>query len=152
MIKILRHCLPVLLLALTLVSCNQEDDVDAIFVGRTWYVVNLNSAKGETALSKEQWTKLYSNPDDYYIKFTSLNTFTVTISSGDSYSGDCVINGDKHTISFNMSNASSNDAIGKKMISWMKNTTTYYGDANVLELRQEDSSNFIALAKSRGAQ
>jgi len=149
MTKIIKYIFSTIFILLVTSSCNNEDDINAIFANRTWYVVNMMSNSKESVLSDSQFKTLYSRSDTYLITFTTIGSFSVTTSAGTSYSGTCLIDGEKHTITFDMGNAQGTEAIGNKMISWMKNTTSYVGDTEQLELHQENSDDFIVLGKNK---
>lgn len=147
--KILKYILPIVFIVLATSGCNKEDDINAIFANRTWYVINLMSNSKESALSNAQFQTLYKRSDTYFIKFTTTGNFSVTTTSGSSYSGTCHIVGKKQSITFDLGNASGTEFISNTIIDWMKNTTSYVGDTEQLELHQKDSSTFIVLGKKR---
>lgn len=125
------------LLALT--ACNKEDDIDEIFVGRTWYmngiVINGTTSSEET---KNFYKEIGTN--SYFITF-SVNTFQGKLSSGAAFSGTWKADGKHQTITLNLQQKpNTNSLFDKQLINILSNVTTYISGADFMNLNDNNQN------------
>jgi len=136
-----------LLISLVLFSsCSREDDIEEIFVGKTWYMVG-GELNGQ-ALNTEVKSFYDSGKTCYLINFQA-NTFTGTLSSGTTFSGRWNVNAKTRALSLTISNdANPSIPFDRNIYSVLKKISYYEGDSNILILYQ-DRENFIRLNNER---
>lgn len=139
-------CLITLALTTLLISsCSQEDDINEIFIGKTWYMTGgrLNGSALNTEVAN-----FYTNPEAYVMIFQA-GTFTGTLSSGVTFSGTWQVNAQNRKMSLNISRSTSMSLpFDNNVYTVLKNITYYKGDSNYLELFQ-DNNNFIRFSNTR---
>ena len=91
-----------LLSVFTLVACSTDDDINDIFIGKTWYMSGgkLNG----TDFTKDQVSSLYVNKDSYWIIF-SQGTFTGKLSTNTSFSGNWEADGGHRRLKMNVTSS-----------------------------------------------
>ena len=98
--KAMKTILALMVTLLALTACNKEDDIDEIFVGRTWFMTGIayNGANNSS-----ETRNFYTDTDRncYFITFSS-NTFQGKLSSGVTISGTWQANGKHQTITLNL--------------------------------------------------
>ena len=134
-------------------GCNNEDDIDKIFISGTWYVVNY--------FTKADWDKRNGEPvykqgvgdtgDIEALKV--ISTFTLTFKNDGSYEGtmqNATFNGtwnaDAKDRSFHMTingNPSISSRLNKEFIETLKEVAFYQGDSNVLMLGPTNKRSYI---------
>lgn len=138
---------PLLLSLLTLFSCNKEDDIETIFVGRTWY---MNGATINGLKLNSDIKNFYTEAGDaaYYITF-SQTTFRGALSRDVTFSGTWQADGKRQTITLNFTqNPSADSTFDKDLYHILSDITSYESGADFLTLKK-DNSNLIRLADSR---
>ena len=143
----LKHLL-YLILALPLFwGCNNEDDVNEIFVSGTWNVGNFYNGGDWNKLNDGARPKY--QPDD----LKALNFLTVTfmedgtisgrISNG-SFTANWKANGDDRTISITqLKTTATPSGKSKELIEALKNAAYYKGDSKVLKLAPQDKKSYV---------
>lgn len=133
-------------LALCLAACSNEDDINAIFVGKTWQITSATT-EGET-LNGEEIKELYAHTGAYYLIFTA-STFTGALVSGSSIAGKWSADGDTRALRLNFTTAQQVSAsdVSKTIYDILSNATAYAGDENTLYIKQ-DSRNYVLLSSS----
>jgi len=146
MISRISHLALCLCTLLLFTGCNLEDDLNELFVGKTWYMTGA-SINGKVMNSEVK--KFYANGKNaYYINFSSGN-FTATLASGTSFSGTWVADGRKQTIKLFVNNKPNNlTTFDLALYNIIENLSKYNGDINVMELK-EDDSNLIRFSSNR---
>lgn len=125
----------VILLAMMFVAtaCNTEDDIDAIFRERTWYLTYIKAGNTES----------YSKNKIYSIEFKNDN-FNATMPNGAVIKGKWYADGsDKHLFNcrnVQMEGVISGDTIAERMYEIMKNAQKYDGDTNWLQIIQDKNT------------
>ncbi len=125
------------LLALT--ACNKEDDIDEIFVGRTWY---MNGIVINGTTSSEDTKNFYkeTGTNSYFITFSS-NTFQGKLSSGVTFSGTWKADGKHQTITLNLQQKPNTDSLfDKQLINILSNVTTYISGADFMNLNDNNQN------------
>lgn len=145
--KLHPHFLYLLLLALTLTACNNEDDLDDIFVGKTWYMngATINGLKLNSEISN-----FYTDAGEgaYYITFSS-QTFQGMLSAGVNFSGTWTADGKNQSITLNISNKpATTTTFDKQIYNILSATTSYKSGADFLQLKQ-DNQNLVLFGDSR---
>jgi hypothetical protein len=133
------------LLALT--ACNKEDDIDEIFVGRTWY---MNGIVINGITSSEETKNFYkeAGANTYFITFSS-NTFQGKLSSGVTFSGTWKADGKHQTITLQLQQKPDTDLLfDKQLINILSNVTTYISGADFMHLN-DDNQNTIRFGTIR---
>ena len=127
-------------------SCSKDDDVEEIFMGKTFYI---SGATIDGKALNEEVKLLYLDLDSYYITFND-GTFAGKLDKDCTLSGHWSANGRKRTISiiidtFENPSASQLSASLHKILSEAK---SYSGDANILTIKA-DEQNFIRLRTTK---
>lgn len=136
-----------LVLLTSITACSNEDDIEDILVGRTWYMngATINGMKLNSEI-KNFYTDAGENA--YFISF-SAGTFTGVLSEGVHFSGTWSANGKKQTISMTVKKQSATQStFDKQIYKIISSVTSYNSGADFLRL-QEDKQNFILLGSSR---
>lgn len=136
-----------LVLLASITACSNEDDIEDILVGRTWYMngATINGMKLNSEI-KNFYTDAGENA--YFISF-SAGTFTGVLSEGVHFSGTWSANGKKQTISMTVKKQpATQSTFDKQIYKIISSVTSYNSGADFLRL-QEDKQNFILLGSSR---
>ena len=137
-----------LLSVFTLVACSTDDDINDIFIGKTWYMSGgkLNG----TDFTKDQVSSLYVNKDSYWIIF-SQGTFTGKLSTNTSFSGNWEADGGHRRLTMNVTSSVNceESVLDANIFRVIKNVTRYSGDSNILEIFSDDNS-YINMGSMRG--
>ena len=129
--KTIKRITFVLLLLTSTMACTSEDDIEEIFVDRTWTLTYI----------KEGATTRYTEGKKYSILFSD-NAFTATTPGGNTITGYWQANGDNRT--FTCSNVRTNgniskDTIAQKMRDILVSSKKYEGDTNWLRIKQQEN-------------
>ena len=138
---------PLLLSLLTLFSCNQEDDIETIFVGKTWY---MNGATINRQRLNSDVKTFYTDAGNaaYYITF-SQTTFKGALSYNVPFAGTWKADGKRQTITLDFSLKPSTDIVfDKELEHILLGITSYESGADFLKLKK-DGDNIIQLGDSR---
>lgn len=134
-----------LLLLLPLFSgCNDSDDLQGIFTGKTWKLtyINLKDKGGWTNGFSEKSIKILSeNQESYTITFTGTEEDN-RISNGAvkgkiitaDLTGTWSANGKNNEFHASVTNVNENDDLAKEFIKGLNNASSYIGDDNGLFL------------------
>lgn len=134
-------------------SCNDEDDIDEIFVSGTWNVVNY--------FTKADWDKRKGDPvykqgpedisDIEALKV--ISTFTLTFSDDGTFKGTMQnaqfegtwsAEGKKREIHLNIQGSpNTSNRFNKQFIETLKEVAYYQGDSNVLMLGPAEKRSYI---------
>lgn len=132
-------------------GCNDEDDVNEIFVSGTWYVVNY--------FTKADWDK--RNGEPVYKPITGegqdalkvIQLFTLTFSDDGTYKGtmqnanfDGTWSADGKDRSLRLTvkgSPNTSSRFNKELIETLKEVAYYQGDSNVLMLGPSDKRSYI---------
>lgn len=146
-----KHILYYLFLVLPLIcSCNNEDDVNEIFISGTWNVGNFYNGG--------DWNKVNDGARPKYTKeedLRALNALTVTFDAegnvhgkigNGSYTAHWEADGKKRTIRIsNLKTSSTPTGKAKELIEALRNAAFYKGDTNYLKLANEDKKSYVQL-------
>lgn len=140
------HLIIYITLSLLAISCAPVDDIDEIFVGKTWYMTGgrLNSQD----LNKEVKTFYESGKETYKIHFQE-NVFTGTLSTGKTFTGRW--NADPKSRNLSMiitKDAETNSTFDRNIYTVLKGIRYYEGDSNYLII-YSDKDNYIRLNYER---
>lgn len=150
-------CLLLALSSLSLLSgCNNEDDVAAVFTGKTWKLSRLTT-KGSSAPfypgiwnndkdMKESLNKLNRETSYFTIEFKGeelegelLGTNVSGQGSGVTFSGTWSADGKSRSLTLNLkTQGTENDPLGKAFINGLQNVYKYEGDMHSLTLYFKD--------------
>lgn len=146
----LKHLLYMLLLLPLLGSCNNEDDIDAIFISGTWNVGNFYNGG--------DWNKVNDGARPVYTKeedFKALNYMTVTFLEDGSLQGrlnngtftaNWNANGKDRTLSItNLKTTATPSGKAKQLIDALKAAAYYKGDSKYLKIASEDKKSYVQL-------
>lgn len=134
-----------LLLLLPLFSgCNDSDDLQGIFTGKTWKLTYINlKDKGEwmNGFSEKSIKILNENQESYTITFTGTEEDN-RISNGAvkgriitaDLTGTWSANGKNNEFHASVTNVNENDDLAKEFIKGLNNASSYIGDDNGLFL------------------
>ena len=136
-----------LLTTLFCVSCIQEDDIDEIFTGKTWYM-NGGTINGMRLNSDVKNFYTDAGMNAYYITFTT-NRFQGVLSAGTSFSGVWSANGKHQTITLEMTSSPElSTPFDKQIYNILSSVTSYRSGANFLQLK-EDGQNEVVFGNTR---
>jgi hypothetical protein len=136
-------------LALSLAGCKNEDDIEAIFEGKTWYITS-GYVQGQP-LRGDNLKTLCQSPQTYNISFSKEN-FTATLGPGITCSGRWQADGKSNTFSFNVAQETQPQSqLDRLLWSALKKTVRYSGDTNLIEL-YADEANRITLSIRRSPE
>ena len=135
-------CIPVFIAT----SCNQEDDIDEIFLGKTWKITGA-CINGKT-LNGTDLKELYLSDDSYKLTFTA-NQLTGSMAAGSSFAGTWQANGKKQTFSCTIQSETdiNSTSLSISLFNILRTSQKYEGDSNVLILKS-DNTNYIRLTKN----
>lgn len=140
-----KNILYILFALLTLSACSREDDIEEIFVGKTWYMFDA-SINNKGVDVKNFYTEAGGNA--YYITFSS-ETFHGTLSAGDNFSGTWTANGKSQTITLTFSQKpSASSLFDKQIYSILSSATSYRSGAEFLHL-EDSNQNVVRFGNMR---
>ncbi|MBQ8521744.1 MAG: DUF4847 family protein [Bacteroides sp.] len=134
-------------------GCNDEDDVNEIFVSGTWYVVNY--------FTKADWDK--RNGEPVYKPITGegqdalkvIQLFTLTFSDDGTYKGTMQnanfdgtwsADGKDHSLRLTVKGSpNTSSRFNKELIETLKEVAYYQGDSNYLMLGPSDKRSYIQI-------
>ena len=146
----MKRIINILLLLTTLLSfssCSQEDDIEEIFVGRTWYMTGatINGMRLNSEI-KNFYTE--AGEGAYYISF-SAGTFRGVLSSGVTFSGTREADGKKQSIKMDITNKpNTSSTFDKQIYGIISALSSYSSGADFLHL-SKDGNNTVYLSSSR---
>lgn len=148
-------------------SCNNEDDIEAIFVGQKWYLGNfytttqwddVNNRHPYFSASEEaEAVKAINNNgrNRFYIFFNDAKHFTAK-GLDNVFSGTYQANGKTNTLTFNITSGNApgeKDSIAKRINSFfyqrIQECGFYYGSTIYLKLFPQDKRSFMQFSKTR---
>lgn len=127
-------------------SCTLQDDIDKMFVGRTWYMIGgrLNG----TDLNSEVKGFYVNGSEGYKIAFQAT-TFTGELKKGIAFSGTWNVNSNTRAISLRIKEEpSTSELFDRNVYTVLKEVKYYEGDASYIIL-YADKENFIRLNHER---
>lgn len=140
----------ILLLLPLLGSCNEEDDINEIFVSGTWNVGNFYSG-GNWNKQNEGGIPAYTKEEDLKV----LNQMTITFldngtlqgkTTNGTFSGNWEANGKDRTIQITAIKTTATPiGKGKEFIEALKAATYYKGDSNYLKLASDTKKTYVQL-------
>lgn len=147
----LKNLLSLLLFLPLLWGCNDEDDIDAIFISGTWNVGNFYTGGNWNKYDNDGARPIYTKEDD----FKALNRLTVTflengtlqgqIANG-TFSANWEADGKNRTVLIsNLKTSATPTGKSKELIEALKNARHYKGDSNYLKLAPEDKKTYVQL-------
>lgn len=141
------HLFILLACAILPISCQMEDDINEIFIGKTWYMTGgrLNSQDLNKEV-KNFYTE--AGKEIYKIAFQD-NTFIGTMANGHNFSGRWSVDPKTRDMSLYMTQEPAIDApFERNVYVVLKGTKYYEGDSNYLIL-YTDKNNYIRLNNER---
>ena len=150
-----------------IVSCNDEDDINAIFVGQTWYLGNFytisnwkDDNKGNpvylvnTDEGKQVLNLINNNgTGSFYISFQE-KTFTAK-GANNTFSGTWQADGKKITLTMDITSGSAPagsdlpSRMSRDFYNNIKNAQFYLGNIYYLKFFPEDKKSYIQFSKNR---
>ncbi len=130
-----------------LTSCSNEDDINEIFVGRTFY---FRSAKINGVQLNSDVKEFYQADNTYCISFTS-GTFSGTMAKDTHISGHWSADGSSNEFRMTFNNSegiNSSSELCQKLYNILKNATRYSGDSKIITI-YKDNANSILLSSSK---
>ena len=137
--KRLQTIFTITLTLILLSACNSEDDIEEIFVGRTWY---MNGIVINGTTSSEETKHFYNDTDNncYYIKFSS-GTFQGKLSSGVAFSGTWQADGKHQTITLRLKDRPNADLpFDRQILNILSSVTSYKSGANFMHLNDNNQN------------
>lgn len=134
-------------------SCAREDDIQEIFVSKTWFILG-GKLNGE-ALNSEVSNFYHDKGGNMYgtlaynIHFSTGNTFTCVLAPNVKFSGTYTVDGRKQLLHLNIKEgAIPSTVFDRNIYQVLRNITYYEGDKYVLNIHQ-DKNNFLRLNYER---
>ncbi|MCM1313641.1 MAG: DUF4847 family protein [Bacteroides sp.] len=129
---------------LLMTGCDNEDDIDELFIGKTWYI--RGATFNGTRINGDDIKELYQVPNTYKISFSS-GSFNGILVSGSSFRGIWTADGKSRSLQLNMQQQSGTEInrLSQQLFDVLNNTTRYGGDSNVMYI-YKDNTNFILLS------
>lgn len=152
-----------LLLVLSLpviMSCDNEDDIDAIFGDRTWRLINFytttdwdNDHKTTDEVfdkDSEEYKIIHSGNDRFYIIFQKSGRFEAK-GIGSSFQGTWSADGKKNTFTMSVSSnrpggSSTAAKVEQQFYDDLNKSGFYRGDINTIRIFQSDKKHFMQFA------
>jgi len=135
------------MMTFVLSSCNKEDDINEIFVGKTWYVIGYTI--NNTDAPQSDLGALFNNGSGCYYFSFKANRFTACLSDGRTFSGSWVANGKNKSLTLTIDNAPSiANALDKTLYGIIEKACAYEGDANLMNIK-DNNSNKVRLSVKR---
>ena len=144
----LKHVLYLILTLPLLWGCNNEDNVDEIFVSGTWNVGNFYNGG--------DWDKLNDGARPAYTKeddLKALNYLTVTFledgtlqgrMNNGTFTAHWKANGEDRTISINqLKTTATPSGKSKQLVEALENAAYYKGDSKVLKLAPQNKKSYV---------
>ena len=144
----LKHVLYLILTLPLLWGCNNEDNVDEIFVSGTWNVGNFYNGG--------DWDKLNDGARPAYTKeddLKALNYLTVTFledgtlqgrMNNGTFTAHWKANGEDRTISITqLRTTATPSGKSKQLVEALENAAYYKGDSKVLKLAPQDKKSYV---------
>jgi Domain of unknown function (DUF4847) len=128
----MKQLILMLLMLLPIVSgCNDTDDVQSIFTGRSWKLTYI------TPKNKQAWYKFTDVTDEIYKQYDPVTGSKSFVISFDGTASDGVISGNMSgtgstTLGGTWSANGKTNAFSAKIVEGLKNATSYTGDNNNL--------------------
>lgn len=147
-----------LVLLLPLLSgCNDTDDVQKIFTGKTWKLNYITTKNGHemynfwgtdaaAAAAREKSMELLSNKSTYQVTFAGTTTDDIIKGSisgkvvASEFSGTWSANAKDQNFKANVTSGKETDILAKKFIEILNQADSYSGDENNLYLNYENLS------------
>jgi hypothetical protein len=142
-------CVLCLLCALC-ASCKKEDDIQALFEGKTWYITN-GYIQGRQ-LAGDDIRSLCASPQAYQISF-STSSFVATLTDGNTFTGQWKADGKNQTFTLNIRQEPSkfNTLLEENIYHTLKKTIRYEGDINIMKFHTNDGS-YIGCGSKRSPE
>ena len=144
----LKHVLYLILTLPLLWGCNNEDNVDEIFVSGTWNVGNFYNGG--------DWVKLYDGARPAFTKeddLKALNYLTVTFledgtlqgrMNNGTFTANWKANGEDRTISITqLKTTATPSGKSKQLVEALENAAYYKGDSKVLKLAPQNKKSYV---------
>ncbi|MDE6722094.1 MAG: DUF4847 family protein [Bacteroidaceae bacterium] len=147
LLKIVQIAFCIGLVLLTCTACENEDDIDEIFIGKTWYM-NGGTISGKKLNSDIRNFYTDAGTNAYYITFSS-QTFKGMLTNGDSFAGTWTADGKKQTLKLKMTETpTASTPFDKQIYHIIANATSYRSGADFLQLKK-DGENVLLLGNKR---
>ena len=144
----LKHVLYLILTLPLLWGCNNEDNVDEIFVSGIWNVGNFYNG-GDWNMLNDGARPAYTKEDD----LKALNFLTVTFledgtlqgrMNNGTFTANWKANGEDRTISITqLKTTATPSGKSKQLVEALKNAAYYKGDSKVLKLAPQDKKSYV---------
>lgn len=145
-----KHLLYLLLIFPLMYSCNNEDDIDEIFISGIWNVGNFYNGG--------DWNKVNDGARPVYTKeedFKALNYLTVTFledgtlqgrMNNGTFTANWDANGKDRTLSItNIKTTATPSGMSKQLIDALQNAAYYKGDSRYLKIAAQDKKSYVQL-------
>ena len=145
----LKHLAYLLLTLPLMLSCNNEDDINEIFISGTWNVGNFYNG-GDWDKTNDGARPTFTKEED----IKALNALTVTFLedgtiqgkiAGGTFTANWQANGDDRTLLITNLKVTGTTPSGKskELVEALKKAAYYKGDSNYLKLANEDKNSYV---------
>lgn len=133
-------------------SCNDEDDIKAIFVGKTWKLSNYYTTTNWKDDDDRKPVYTFPEGKDALEAINTAGKYVITFSEktfaaqgGDNnFSGTWEADGKKNTLVFHITSSTSpSSKLSKDFFEAVKNAGYYRGDANIIKIYAEDQKSYM---------
>ncbi len=134
-LKITAGVILALSLSLTFTACDNDDDLEEIFTGKTWNLTFIQNGVERIVPQEEGYSLIFNNAS---FLFTTPGAATIT--------GNWYADGEARTFGCNeiiTSGDIENDATAKAALNILKNSVMYNGDANWIQIVEEPGNIYM---------
>ena len=136
------------IVSLFFVSCNNEDDIESIFSGKTWYITG--ATINGRSIGGDDIKELYLVNQSYMLYFSSDNSFSGVICPDSYVSGRWSADGhnNKINLDFNKYDNVNNTVLSTNIFNILKSSQSYSGDINNLIIKN-NSENYVRFSSNK---
>ena len=124
---------------MVMAGCKKSDDIDKIFIGKTWYMTS-GMIQGQP-IRGDELKKFFVSSNTYMLSFAT-STMSGSLSSGTTLGATWTADGKSNDMSIRLTD---------NLLNILKGVKWYRGDENIITLYADDQ-NYIGLSEKRSAQ
>ena len=137
------------LAVMVMAGCKKSDDIDKIFIGKTWYMTS-GMIQGQP-IRGDELKKFFVSSNTYVLSFAT-STMSGSLSSGTTLGATWTADGKSNDMSIRLTDTPTVDnPFDSNLLNILKGVKWYKGDENIITLYADDQ-NYIGLSEKRSAQ
>lgn len=123
-------------------SCSPEDDINGIFVGKTWKLSNICNDKDAPMLSQDDVDQV--NVGGRFVITFSESTFTARATTMEvEGTWQAVNDGNAFAVTITKTDGTESTALGNRFIEMLRGSSYYQADYNTLQLYNEGRTEYL---------